>query len=273
MEANKEVQKIELNIFKVFKDICEKNNLRYFAIGGTLLGAVRHKGYIPWDDDIDVGMPRPDYDKFITEFEKELPEGMYISSHKTDPNWFFDLVQLVDKKIVVDVYFNDVPRRCHLWVDIFPIDGLPTNAFMRNLHVKHIMFTRYLIQLAHINTQVSNLGKRPFVEKLILSLFRLIPAGKLLSSEKLLSHLRKTLKLYPYDGSKYSGNMLGRNREKDVVPTQLFGTKRELIFENTTISCPEYPEEYLTHIYGSDFMQLPPVDKRDSHKVVIVEKR
>lgn len=263
-------QQIELKNLLILKNVCERHKLRYYAIGGTLIGVIRHGGFIPWDDDIDIGLPRDDFDRLMSICEQELPEGYYMANHKTEPDWHFALSQLVNKNAIVDVYFNEKPRRCHIWVDVFPIDGLPKGAIQRYLHIKHIMITRYLIQIGHIKTQVSNFGNRPWYEKLILKICSIIPVGKLLNSEKLLAHLNKILKKYPFEGSTYSGNMLGRYREKEAVPTHYWGEPIMRKFETIIVPTPAESDLCLRHLYG-DYMKLPPKEKQQSHKIKIIQ--
>jgi lipopolysaccharide cholinephosphotransferase len=273
MDEIKKAQQIELEIFGVFKTLCEENNLRYYAIGGTLIGAIRHKGFIPWDDDIDVGMPRSDYEKFLKICQNNsIPSEYYLSNHKTDPNWFFCLSQFVDKQSVVDVYVNEIPRRCHMWVDVFPIDGLPSGKIPRFFHVNYIMVLRFLIQLCHVKTQVGSFGKRPWYESLIISVFRHVKLSSFFNSEKLMSRLEYLLRKYPFENSLFSGNMLGRNRKKDVVPTRYFGESMNVPFENTLISVPANGDGYLKHIYG-DYMKLPSKENQQSHKIKIISHR
>ena len=116
----KRVQNAQLVILEEFKKICKKHNLRYYAIGGTLIGVHRHKGFIPWDDDIDLGMPRPDFDK-LKKIQDEFPNGFSLVCHENFQEWQFNLYQFVDDTSEIIVHLNEKPRHCKLWIDIFPI--------------------------------------------------------------------------------------------------------------------------------------------------------
>ena len=119
-----ELKKIELEMFKYYLAICEKHDLKYFLIGGTLLGAVRHKGFIPWDDDIDIGMPRPDYEKFLLVAQKELPEHIFLQTHNTDieyPNCFAKLRN--SDTTFIETSCKKLKINHGIYIDIFPLDG------------------------------------------------------------------------------------------------------------------------------------------------------
>lgn len=137
IELNKkEIQNIELNILLEFSKFCNENKLRYYLVGGTLLGAIRHKGFIPWDDDIDVCMPRPDYELFISNFHSDN------SCLKLCCNKFGNLkapfAKLKDTRTIVvnDILVNDNDIDTNLWIDIFPVDGLPDSECNRKKHIK-----------------------------------------------------------------------------------------------------------------------------------------
>ncbi|MBO5987370.1 MAG: LicD family protein, partial [Lachnospiraceae bacterium] len=101
---NSELRKLQLTILellKLFKEICEKHHLRYFMVGGTMLGAIRHQGFIPWDDDLDVGMPRPDYEKFIKIAKQELPAGFLFLNYKQDEKYKRYFSRIVDQNVEI----------------------------------------------------------------------------------------------------------------------------------------------------------------------------
>lgn len=271
MESDiKKIQKIQLGILNAFISFCKDNNLRWYIIGGSLIGVLRHKGFIPWDDDIDLGMPRKDYDKFIS-LQKKYPSGYSLINHKTDKNWKFNFAQFVNNETDIIVNFNEQPRHCKIWIDIFPIDGLPENSFHRWLHMKHILYYRYLIQIANIRTQVdTHKVGRPFVEKLLLKLFHYIPMNKFINEDHILDKMTNLLKKYDFDDMKYAGNLLGKYREKEIVPKEYWDTPILLPFENIEVNCPKEYHKLQTQLYGN-YMNLPPIDKRVSHDVTIIK--
>jgi lipopolysaccharide cholinephosphotransferase len=272
MTDNKKVQDLTMNTLNVFIDFCEKHHLRYYFTGGALIGVLRHKGFIPWDDDVDIGMPRKDFDKFHELIINDMPEGFGLCNRFTDPNWHFAMSQFVDLKSEIEINLAERPRKAHIWIDIFPLDGLPSNKIARWLRVKDILLHRYLVQIAHISTQVDSHKKRPVYEKVILAFCKYVPIGKMLDTDKILDHLEVVLRKTDFYGSKYCGNMLGRYREREVVLTEWFGTPVDGPFEEQSVKIPEYSEKILTALYG-DYMKLPLLENRETHNVKIIKYR
>ena len=272
MTENEKVQLLTINTLNVFIEFCEKNNLTYYFTGGALIGVLRHKGFIPWDDDIDIGMPRKDFDKFHELINDDMPNGFGICNRFTDSKWHFAMSQFIDLESVIEINLAEQPREAHIWVDIFPLDGLPSNKIIRWFRVKYILLHRYLVQIAHISTQVDSHRTRPWYEKAILGFFRVIPIGKLVNTNKILDHLETVLRKSDFYSSKYCGNMLGRYREKEVVFTEWFGKPVCADFEKQLVMIPEDSDKILKALYG-DYMKLPPEKDRVAHNVKIIKCR
>ncbi|MCD8325804.1 MAG: LicD family protein, partial [Lachnospiraceae bacterium] len=159
------MQELTLALLKKLIEYYERYHLRYYFTGGALIGVVRHKGFIPWDDDIDIGMPRKDYDRFQKLLETDMPEGYGICNRFTDKSWHFAMSQFIDLESELEIDLAEITRRAHIWIDVFPLDGLPDNKIRRWLRVKHILFYRYLVQIANIQTQVDSHRERPLIER------------------------------------------------------------------------------------------------------------
>lgn len=271
-DSNKKIQELTVSLLKVFINICEEHNLCYYFMGGSLIGVLRHKGFIPWDDDIDVGMPRKDYDKFIKVVQYGNFDGYGICNRYTDKNWHFAMSQFIDLKSEIQIDLAETPRLAHIWIDVFPLDGLPSNKLAKWIRVKNVLFHRYLVQIAHIDTQVDVHRQRPLLEKIVLLLFKILPVGKLLNSNSILDHMEKILRKTDFSTAEYAANMLGRYREKEVVPQKYFGTPKKGIFEDTYVNIPEMSHELQTSVYG-DYMKLPPECQRETHNVKIIKCR
>lgn len=270
--ALREVQLTQLRILKVFMQFCEDHNLRWYMIGGSLIGVLRHKGFIPWDDDIDIGMPRKDYDEFVA-LQNTFPDGYTLTDRRNDAKWHFNFSQFVDAESEIIVHMNEKPRPCKIWIDVFPIDGMPENSFRRWLHGKHVLMYRYMIQMAKISTQVdTHKVGRPWFEKTIIKMLHYVPVGKLVNVDRCLDNMARVLRRYDFDDSAWAGNMLGKYREKEYMPKSWWGVPVKLPFEDISVLCPAESDKIETKLYG-DYMQWPAVGHRVSHDIEIIKLR
>lgn len=270
--TNRKVQELTLYTLNTFISFCEKHELRYYFTGGALIGVMRHKGFIPWDDDIDIGLPRKDFDKFHELIMKEMPEGFGICNRFTDPNWHFAMSQFIDEKSEILIHLAEKPRKAHIWIDVFPLDGLPDNKLLRWFRVKNILFYRYLVQIAHISTQVDVNRKRPRLERIVLAICKIIPVGRLINTDKTIEKLEIILRRSDFDKASWCGNMLGRYREHEVVKRAWFGNPIKGMFEGQKVNIPEHSDLILKSLYG-DYMKLPPEEERVAHNITIIKCR
>lgn len=265
-------QALTLDLLKHVIGICDREGIRYYVGGGACIGIVRHGGFIPWDDDVDLSLPREDFERFVAYVKSHPEDGYAICDRYSDPNWHFCMCQYVDMESEIEIDLAAERREAHIWIDIFPLDGLPNSGFARWMQVKHILCLRYLIQLANIKTQVDAHRKRPLVERAVLGASEALHVGERIDSDKNMDRLDATCKMYSFYRQKYCGNMLGRYREREVVPTACFGKPRKALFEGFPVNIPERTDEYLTALYG-DYMTLPPVEQRVAHNVRVLKAR
>lgn len=255
----------ELKMMKMVKQICEKENLTYFMIGGTLLGSIRHNGFIPWDDDVDLAMPRDDYEKFLKVAEKYLPKNMFIQNFRTDKKYRYYITRLLNKNILVEekrFIGSDAPQ-AYASVDIFPIDGSPNISMLRKIYYLRVMIRRYLISLCYRDT-IDKERKRSRIEEALLNLLVRIPFEKILHPNNIKESLDKELKKYKMNTSIYCGTIMGAYRVKEMVPRAMFGNPKLYKFEDDYFYGPELVDEYLKHMYG-DYMKLPPKEQQKTH--------
>lgn len=264
------IQRKELSIFKEFIRVCEKHNLTYFVLGGTLLGAVRHKGFIPWDDDIDVGMPRDDYNKLMELDQNEFNFPYKLINEKNTPSFTKAFMNLQDSSTKILMTYSNIPHEESLWIDIFPIDGLPNNPIKKYLHEKHYLFARMMVQLSQFNKIVNqNKNDRPFIEKLIIKLADFLKVENFLKYKFWQKYYISTISKYNMNAG-YAGNYTGAYKLRELVPTDYFGDGVLLPFETIQVRAPQMYKEYLEAIYGKNYMQLPPLDKRVPHQYTII---
>ena len=265
------LQEIELENLRMLMEICEKNHLRYYLIGGSLLGAMRHKGFIPWDDDIDVGLPRPDYNRFVQIAKGYLPAHMDVKTMTSDPNYKCYFTRLINNKKKIYWDHGQYTAVIGVWMDVFPLDGLPKNRLLRKLQVFRVKLNKALYKFTQIDYVTTNRTNRPLSERVLIRFAQLTHIGKLMDADKRLKKLDRAVQRYDYDTCAYAWNFYGCYGKREIVPHIQLGGSRTAQFEGMQVSIPEAAEDYLTSIYG-DYMKLPPEDQRKSHEVRFAEE-
>ena len=252
-------------VLRQYIAICKEHHLTYFCCGGTAIGAVRHQGMIPWDDDVDVFMPRPDYDRFIQIASQQLPEGLELVTpyNKKDYHLFF--AKLCDKHTTLQEE-QDVPCVYGLYIDIFPIDGAPDDIEDARAMIR--LFTKTKHKLEAISTHVSflaylNLLEEPkewgrFARKTIGFFLRKWYRCHLLKQLSDISYR------YSYDSASLVAVYCGSYGPKEVFPKAWLQGTKTFLYEGMEVDLPTGYDEYLRQYYG-DYMQLPPEEKRISH--------
>lgn len=265
------LQLVELDIMKLFASICEKHNLRYFLVGGTMLGAIRHKGFIPWDDDMDVGMPRPDYEKFLRIVRDELPDGYDFLNYKQNKEYKRYFSRLVDKNVKITNASNTNTIVENAWLDIFPFDGMPKGKVRQFLHFWHMTFWRFFYHASCFDELVNlNRPGRPLYLQLIINFVSKTHIGSKLNTKKLMQRIEKGLMKYHYDKSTYMVSFFGAYMMKEIVDKKLLGDGVKYQFEDTMLNGPVMYDEFLTHFYG-DYMKPPSDEDKDKHNIEKIE--
>lgn len=255
----RQLQLAELEILNEFVRVCEKEGLRYYLVGGTLLGAVRHQGFIPWDDDVDVAMPREDYDRFARIAEKELAPQYFYQSPDTDPHYFLTYAKI--RKNGTEIYeerFKNARFHKGIFIDIFPLDFCPGPG-----PVCHLLFN--VLAVMNYRGQVdSGEEYEPYEElsgKIGYTVLRLFSPRGLVKVRKGLLKLSKHLSRGEYVAS-YSG-AYGYRRE--IFPAGWFAGGTDVRFENRSYKGPAETRRELTQIFGAEFMKLPPAEDQKGH--------
>lgn len=261
----REVQEVLLDMLDSFVEYCEKHGLRYYLVGGTLLGAVRHHGFIPWDDDIDVGMPRRDYERFLelVKTEPVAPHLQAISARAgTLSNPYCELLHMgTELERDTSKYIREECQILHLFIDIFPQDGWPEADRKARWLAGYMKWNRYLVQCGR-----AKLGKG-------VNMFRMLAKApviclmKLVGYRRILRHMDRVARRLDYDTSRYVGAITygiygpgERCLREEVVDFQ------KLEFEGRSLCVPGCWDRYLRQIYG-DYMILPPEEKRKDHRL------
>lgn len=258
------LQKLELEILIEFDKFCQNNNLKYYLAEGTLLGAVRHKGFIPWDDDIDVMMPREDYEKFLKLAIKKFNKNYKIQCIQTEPKYWVIASKI---RMLKDTGYvqNDVLKmtdNAGVYIDIFPLDYLP------EIYSKEIAFNFKMIRLLRRMLWLkTGFSKKKSLRNKILKFF-----ANFISVEKYHELIKKRMTKYNNRPHKYIVNYGSYYPlSKLIIPAHVYGEGKYLDFENYKFLVPNDYDYILTNVYG-DYMQLPPENKR-KHKHTFTFKK
>lgn len=240
-----------------FHKFCVENNLTYYALGGTMLGAARHQGFIPWDDDVDVGMPRRDYERLAELMKGKAFEEKYVFEDPSTPakeyNYAFSKIYDTETTLIEN---NRYSIKRGLYLDIFPLDGIGNS-----LEESVSRFKKVKKQYNQLLLRTAGFRKgRKLYKNLGVALYRLVPG----SPKKTLNKLVNTCKKYDYDDSTYIANLLGAWGVREVMPKKCLGTPTLYKFEDIEIFGAEKYDDYLTTVYGN-WRQPPPPEKQVSH--------
>lgn len=260
-ETIRELQLKELESLRVFKDFCEKNGLLFYFCGGCCIGTLRNGGFIPWDDDIDVFMPRADYEILLKEWDRQVGNNGRFRLFKTDVDSLFTgniFATFVDTKytcVKQNQEFIDIPHG--LVMDIMPLDGCPNGRFKRTMQlVNCLLYSLFMSEVVPENHgKLVALGG-----KIILGIFR----SRSLRT-KLWKHCEKRMTSYPIEDCEYITELCaGPHYMMNKYPKSCFETAVYKPFEGELFPIPVGYDEYLRIAFG-DYMELPPTDKQVPH--------
>lgn len=263
-----ELQRIQYDLMGYFDAFCKKNNIPYFVIGGTVIGCVRHQGFIPWDDDIDVGLFREDYDRFVELASKEWNGDIQVRNYKITDGFYHSLTHVVDSRVAIVDESRFSPVKTNVWIDICPIDGFPENKIFRKIHYLYLRFIKNLIVLSQFDTLFDKNKKHSRKAWILISIIRKINVFKLLNTKSLIAWLERVLRsCHP---KSQAGNFLGRYGEKEIMPKDIFASTIQMPFEGSFVPVMAEYDDYLKRLYG-DYMQLPPLSEQvNRHGMKIV---
>lgn len=264
-EQFRKMQLIELDMLVELDRVCRENHINYRITGGTLLGAVRHKGYIPWDDDADVNMLREDYEKFKKIAYKLNPEICYFQDHDTDPEyrWGYGKIRRTGTKYV-RVGQEHLKNQTGIFIDVFPLDNVPNSTIGRVLQDWYCFCLRKILysEVGRLSEKETPLARRFY------TLLSKIPVDFVFRRYHAMT--KNTKNSDPNDvrvlSFKAAGKLYTKNglRERYGVKKEWLREFAEYDFEGKKLMGPKNYHDYLTYMYG-DYMKLPPVEKRQQH--------
>ncbi|MBR4246586.1 MAG: LicD family protein [Treponema sp.] len=252
-----ELKAMQLEILKAIDDFCKKHLLSYSLCGGSLLGAIRHKGYIPWDDDIDIMMPRPDYEKFSSLFNENVSGNTNLKfiTCDNDIQYFQPFGKVVDMRTFMTNSYDRPVDSLGVNIDIFPCDGLPNNDAERDLYWKRIAKAKNWNTLFYQKKNDKEKGCKKIIRRILFVFFRFLPANTYAKK------LNKMAMKNDFDTSRYVACSVFGYGRKEEMPKSVFDSFVELDFEDEKFNAMQGYEIYLTNLYGN-YMKVPPLEKQ-----------
>lgn len=258
----KRLQETQIEILEEIVRICEKHNLRYFLIYGTLIGAIRHKGFIPWDDDLDIGMPRDDYEKFMKVAREELKAEYFLQNTDTEPQYWLPFGKVrKNNTIFEEPSLSEMPKEIHkgIFVDIFPFDYVRKNGGQL-VHLQFILskaINETMYYKAGVYTKKQHLKYRT-----LDSLLNLFSMRMLCKMQGKISSLQRT------KGSHYLADFNSSRKYLDAIyPLNYFLPNDETEFAGRKFRIPRDYDSYLKMVYG-DYMIIPKEEDRVNHRTL-----
>ena len=259
--ASYDIRPLQLRILDILlavHKVCEKHNLRYYIIAGTLLGAIRHKGFIPWDDDIDIGMPRKDYDQLMSHADTWMPKPLELVSYETDKTYPLPFAKIQDAS-------TTLIERMHLkylggiYIDVFPIDGMTANPIVQRWHFIRYFYYKKILYFICRDPYRHGHGPSSWVPLLCRKFYTL---------EGVQEKIKQLQKAYDFDTSAYVVDH--DDGSKGIMPRMFFGKPTPIPFEGKYVMGVEKPDAYLSKKYGN-YMIIPQENKQKQHNFHLLD--
>lgn len=257
-EVLQHIQDVELLILKDFIEICDENNLDYYLIYGTEIGAVRHHGFIPWDDDIDLIMFRDDYERFLKVMEEKNCEKYTVFDIRYDENYFFQFGRLSLNGTYWSEYWdNQVPFKLGIHIDLFILDKVPNNKIKRFIYMRRCLLLSKLCSISSIKVEYG-IKIVEIISNILHSIFNKIGLTPKYFQKKLLKLFRK----YENQECKYYADLTLNTLSCFTIED--FKPIKKVKFEDIYANIPNNQEATLGQVFG-DYMQMPPEEERVGH--------
>lgn len=247
----KEIKEIQLDILQSIHSFCVEHRLRYSLAFGSLLGAVRHKGYIPWDDDLDIMMPRPDYEQFVSEYQGYYKHYV-VQTYKNDESYFLSLAKVYDNRTEQIIF----PTKTGVFIDIFPIDGLPDTVEEAKSYID-----KYCKLIFHDILYTCKNNSFRSGNKFLNSIKYIIKRILYPSRKNGIKKLDTLINSYPYESSSHAGYAIVETGLKGYMEKDVFEHYILVPFERYIFYAIADYDTFLTKRYG-DYMKFPPEDER-----------
>ena len=263
-----ELRSIMLNLLQEVDRYCKENNIQYFLDSGTLLGAIRHQGFIPWDDDMDICMPRPDYERFLAEV-KQKRIANYIDIYQAEDG-LFPYIKIVDTRTELIEYPDTLRLKLGAYIDVFPKDGIPDDKKKAERLCRRAKFYSYWYWFNRYSVKVWK-EQGSVLKRIVAAMVSPFCEDKLFPLKKCVS-LAKT---YDYNSCHYMATIVAGGMH-NCVPKDCFSYSIPVQFEGHDFPAPVGYDQYLrtlySHINHGDYMTLPPEHQKILHSIEIYWK-
>lgn len=260
-EANYDIKTLQARLIYILEGIdkvCKEHNLTYFLWAGSMLGAVRHKGFIPWDDDMDIAMPRKDYEILLAHSSEWMPEPFEVIGPHNRPDYPYTFAKVVDSSTTV-IERPDFPHPEGIYVDIFPLDGMTSNVNEQKSYMKKYKFWRHMLFFRGRDPFKHGKGPRSWFPLLLHKIFSL---------DGLQKKLYKLMTKYDFDSNTF---IIDHDVYfKGIIPKTFIEETMEVEFEGRIFMSIKNYDAYLSHSYG-DYMTPPPKDKQVQHNFYFID--
>lgn len=253
--ASYDIRPLQLKILETLKtvdEVCRAHGLRYYITAGTMLGAVRHGGFIPWDDDLDIAMPRPDYDLLVQNCREWLPEPLELVSAETDPDYPFPFAKIQNASTTL-IERKHIRYLGGVYIDVFPLDGVPEGALARMWHFARYEYLKRIVYFVYRDPFKHGRGPSSWIPRMV---------QKLYTKESIQRKLREAMTSTPYDAADMVVDHDDGSR--GVLHRDIIGEPTPVNFEGVMVSGYAKPHEYLSGKYG-DYMTVPDVEHQRQH--------
>ena len=240
-----EIKKIELDILLYIDKLCKKNSIKYFLAYGTLIGAVRHNGFIPWDDDIDITMPRPDYEKFIRVMKNESDIYKLICLENCQNDYSYPFAKVYDSRTNIHEAWRPMKEELGIYVDILPLDGLGNERKEVNNNANK------LLKLAKQIWYMDTVKGKNFKGNILNAIGRK-------NLNRCFKHISKKNNYY---NTQYVGMLTWPSDQIEIIEQKYYIENIDGVFEGFSFPIPKYYDIILSNIYGN-YMELPPKEEQ-----------
>lgn len=260
------IQLVDLDALKEFKALCDAHNIKFYLRGGSVLGAVKYKGFIPWDDDLDVAITRPGYDYLVNNLCGKVIAGKYlINSYKTSdvPCYFPKMVLLEEERKKIGIQKN-TKFGLHI-MDIFPLDGAPNNWLLRKVYYTKMYYYRTLASLKTVyDDDVVNMHNK--LQQFVIDTLKKVGVDKKISQKEIFDLLDNMYRKYDPRKQDYCGTITASLMTKEIIPSRIWGDGTLLQFEDLEMFVPKEYDEYCKLLYGENYAEYEPnLSERKSH--------